>query len=119
MSDDALRDIEAEAARLVEQAEAIKRDLAELQRLAKKYNFLIVKPGAAQERRAIETLISLMERYQSDPRSPYHKVAYYTRKSYDRMLKRLTADFGTIKLSELNAITIQAQYDRWRGDGKD
>lgn len=55
----------------------------------------------------------LIECYQTDKDSPFHKLRYVTRQSYGRMLKVIARDLGHIELSALKMRDIKQQHDKW------
>jgi hypothetical protein len=130
MGDKARAAMEREKARLLEQAAAIDRDMAELDRIAAKYNLVVSAPGSKPTPKrarkphkdevqvAKGTLVSLVHRYRNDQRSPYRKLHYRTRLNYDSLIKRIIDDYGDQKLAELKAQQIQRFYEDWIEDGK-
>jgi hypothetical protein len=147
MSDDsiksAIRLMKAHRERLLEQAAAeidrdMAADLAELERLAAKYNLRVVGTGApgadiadtlaktvvtemvvpTAERAQTMTLRELADLYRSDERSPYRSLRYTVRGNYDSLIDRIVAEMGDMHLGELNADNIQKFYDGWAADGK-
>jgi putative NADH-flavin reductase len=86
--------LEQKKARLMEEAAAIDRDMAELDRVAAilaKYDLIVSPRGAKPEQpnsqpqngkgQTIETMASLVARYKADANSPYHQLRYRTRRN--------------------------------------
>jgi hypothetical protein len=132
--------MEREKARLLEQATAIDRDMAELDRIAAKYNLAVSAPGNkpalekfASSRVTVEephkpqknerqgakgSVARLVARYRADERSPYLNLRYKTRKHYDTLIKRILEDCGNQKLADLKARDIERFYKGWTEGGK-
>lgn len=116
----------AEAAEAAAKAEAYRRKVAEVFRLAAELNLSVTPQsfeqvsrelaGAAQAKTARGTLGTLIADYRSDPRSPYKNLRYKTREHYDVLLRRLE-NHSSIKLEEFNAPDIQRLYDGWTDGG--
>src|SRR5579872_5918109 len=91
--------IEQRKARVAEQEAALAREkaeIAELERVAPlfaKYNF-IVTPAPPKDGGNIGTLAELADCYRTDSRSPYRKLRFRVRQSYDFSIKRITRDAG-------------------------
>jgi hypothetical protein len=64
------------------------------------------------------TLRSLINGYQTDKDSSYHKNRYKVRLNRDRMLRRLVASYGNEKLTDIKARVLLAWHKEWTGDGK-
>lgn len=111
----------AEAADAAAKAEAIDRDMAELDRLAAKYSFVLSTPPHAasskSENEKAGTIGALVERYLSDSRSSYRTVGFSTRKYYDTLLKHIKDDCAQLKLTDLNTDDFQRLYDSWTAKG--
>jgi hypothetical protein len=60
----------------------------------------------------------LVERYRTDPRSPYPALRYRTRANYDVLIKRIIADYGYRKLSDLKQPDLEHMHADWRKTGK-
>ena len=113
--------LEREHARLLEaaaeaaaKAEAITRDLADLDRLSKKFNFIV----APVESLATEgTLRELVARYRSHERSPYAKLQFSTRSHYDDLMRPILEHLGEKKLADFTTKDIQDFYDEWTDGG--
>lgn len=115
--------LEREQARLLEEAaakkaaaDAIARDLAELDRLAAKYKLVVSAPGNDVRPAADGSVASLVRRYREDEK--YQNLRYATRTYYDTLIKRILEDCGEDQLSNLNRQAIQRLYDRWSERGK-
>lgn len=111
-------------------------DMAELHRLAAKYNLRVVSadsvdptplsgppseppstPKSAEER-GLKTLAELDHLYRTDPRSPYRELRFAVRSSADGLLDRMMEAYGDVRLADLNADGIKKLYDSWAADGK-
>jgi hypothetical protein len=145
----AIEAMKAEKARLLEQASAeidraMAADMAELERLAAKYNLRVVGNGASTTPATsgsfalastvvplppeeidisvhvagVQTLAELVAAYRADERSPYRALRFKVRESYDNMIDRIVTECGSVKLSDLTADGIQKLYDGWAADGK-
>jgi hypothetical protein len=135
------KDLEVLKERLLKQAaEDFDRDMVEAQRLATKYpehvqfgaSYLCPKchaalttgielPAEGQKHEAhvpLSTMADLVERYCSNPRSPYQKLRFKTRGSYDSLIKRIRNDCGDWKLADLKAPNIEELYAGWTAGGK-
>ena len=123
MSDVSPREaLECEKARLLEEAEVkareaadattraaqIERDLAELDRIAAKYNLTVRVPA---KQFAHGTVGALADVYRHDGRSPYKKLRFKTRAFYDSSIKVILEICGDRRLSELKTHDIQKIYD--------
>lgn len=64
------------------------------------------------------TLKSLINCYQTDKDSTYHKLRYGVRKNTDSILRRLSATHGDEDLGDIKGRTILAWYKVWTEDGK-
>jgi Phage integrase, N-terminal SAM-like domain len=110
----------AEAEMADAKAAAVERDMAELDRIAARYN-LTVTAGTAPARSTPEsplTLRSLAEWYCTDERSPYRGVRPSSRATYDKMIKQINNLCGDTKVSDLDAQRIQELYNKWADHGK-
>lgn len=61
------------------------------------------------------TLGSLIEAYQTDPDSSYHKLRYAVRRNHDALLRRIAKIHGTHELAGINARMILRWHAAWRG----
>lgn len=118
--------IEQKKARLARQAEAIARELAELEdierltALAAKHNLVVsVAPAPPKEGDRVGTLADLIDRYRTDPRSNYNTLRYKVRLNYDNVMRRIAddVDLGLQQVSDLDAAKVQSAYDRWSESG--
>jgi hypothetical protein len=128
MSDELLQALEAmerEKVRLLEQAAAIERDMAEiaqLRALAAKHNVVLSAPAADP---AAPTLFSapltiraLVDRYRADVRSPYRTLRPASRKFYDRLMVKLIQDCGHERVADLTDKKLRSYYENWADGGK-
>jgi hypothetical protein len=126
--------IEQKKARLAQQAAAIDleraaidrkiAELDEIQRLtelAAKHNLVVSAVAAGpKDGEKVNTLIDLIDRYRTDPRSNYQKLRYNVRRNYDNLLKRIIEEpaLGPEHIADLDAAKIMAVYERWSAGGK-
>jgi hypothetical protein len=110
--------MERKKARLLEEAAAIENDMAELDRLAAKYNLVVSAPQKDEGKPSDQSIASLVDRYRADERSPYRKLQYRTRISYDSLIKRIIKDCGNAKLADLKKRNFQDLYEDWTAAGK-
>ena len=123
---------EAEAQRLqaLEQLAAADRRLAELaeyRRLKAKFESSTAsdnsKPNDSNQTETKShagplTMRDLANSYFSDERSPFCKLRFQTRKNYQRNIEAVLRRYGSMKLADINAETIQTIYDEWNASGK-
>jgi hypothetical protein len=64
------------------------------------------------------TFKSLIECYQTDPDSTYHKLRYQTRFNSASLLRRLMVQHGDEELSIINARALLRWHEGWSKDGK-
>jgi hypothetical protein len=64
------------------------------------------------------TLHTLINCYQTDPDSSYQKNRYKVRRNRDRMLRRLSNDYGHERLCDIKARMLLAWHKVWTDDGK-
>jgi hypothetical protein len=64
------------------------------------------------------TMRSLINCYQTDPDSRYHKKRYATRRNNDTVLRRISQRHGHELLSDIKARTIISWYKEWSDDGR-
>ena len=132
--------MEREKARLLEQAAAIDRDMAEIERLermAAKYG-LVLTPAAANlttaptiipkvemtltsqknERQGVDgSVAGLIASYRTNEASPYKALRHGTRQSYDSKLRIIEADLGGRTIGELKAPDLWLVYQTWTKRG--
>jgi hypothetical protein len=63
------------------------------------------------------SLKSLINCYQTDPDSSYHKLRFGVRQNVDRLLRRLIAMHGTDDLGDIKGRTILAWHNVWTDGG--
>lgn len=128
--------MEAEKARLLEQAAAIDHDLAELRRLSEKYGFILSpknpadhivgkaaiesssEPARSGKQTAGGSIGALIVRYHTDPKSPFQKLRFRTKENYAGCLKRIAQDFGDKKLADLKRQDIERMHKHWMARGE-
>jgi hypothetical protein len=145
MSEDIAKSIAERKARLAEQAATIEREiaeLAELERLAAKYNLVVsvtevpaqteyvlsVRPQAPsmsppQPSDALVptldgTFFGLVRSYRTHPKSPIHQLKHRVRNSYNYIFDQVIAEIGEMQLSDLDADGIMRRYSKWAEGGK-
>jgi hypothetical protein len=128
-----LEAMERKKARLLEEAAAIDRDMADIARLTAKYNLIVSepdtkpareKPTAAKaksqqnERRAVNGSVArLVRRYRDDEHSPYQKVHFRSRAHYASLLRRIDLDLGSKKICEIKSRDLLAAHQLWTARG--
>ena len=122
--------LEREKARLLEQATAkIEHEIAEIARLAiaypeafkaiaKRTGFIEAKDLLPQVSTGIQTLGDLIEKYLTSPNSPFHNLKHNSREHYETLISLIGADYAGQRLSEADAGTLDAWYEKWREGGK-
>ena len=64
-------------------------------------------------------LNELIQKYSTDPQSPFHQLRFKTREHYERLFKRLEKDLGTVRIIELaDSDRTQRAYTEWASTGK-
>jgi hypothetical protein len=119
------KEIEASRLQALEQlAEADRRktELAEYRRLKAKFESP-AQPNnpdqtAAEAPLRPQTLEALAESYFDDKRSPIHRLRFRTRKNYSNVIKAIVRQHGSLKLTDIKAVTIQTIYDGWNAAAK-
>lgn len=64
------------------------------------------------------TLRGLINAYQTDKDSTFHKLRYHVRVRHTQMLKRMVAKHGHEELANIKGRLILAWHQEWMGDGK-
>lgn len=64
------------------------------------------------------TLKALVNCYQTNPDSTYHKKRYAVRKNHDITLRRMVANHGHEQLADINARLLIAWHKEWSNDGQ-
>lgn len=64
------------------------------------------------------SLRSLINCYQTDPDSTYHKLRFQVRKNTDGLLRRLSKDYGHEDLGDIKGRTILAWHKGWTAGGE-
>jgi hypothetical protein len=59
------------------------------------------------------TLAGLLDRYLSDPESPFVKLRFHTRKYYTICCKRLQKEYGTVAVDQIGMTTFEDWHRRW------
>lgn len=117
-----LEALEAEKTRLLEQAAALDRkmaDIARIAQLAAAHN-LVLAPAVASnaERVSLETLSDLIQVYRTDLRSPYHKLSSASKAHYDTLLNLISRTYGEERLASLQLQDFERWHERWADGGK-
>lgn len=80
---------------------------------------LIFGQGRVMETKAFTgTLKSLIECYQTDPDSTYHKKRFHVRKNHDITLRRIVDRHGHEELAGINARLLLVWHKEWSDGGK-
>lgn len=80
---------------------------------------LLFSRGGLPEAGAFDgSLASLINCYQTDPDSTYHKKRFAVRKNHDMMLRRIVMKHGAEQLSDIKARLILAWHKEWGNDGQ-
>lgn len=64
------------------------------------------------------TLRSLIDCYQTDKLSTYHKLRYHVRVRHDQMLKRIVARHGHEEIADIKARVVIGWHQEWGGETK-
>jgi hypothetical protein len=63
------------------------------------------------------TLSNLIEKYQTDPESAFHRKRYEARQGRAALLRRIDERFGDVMLSDITARMIPSWYREWSDNG--
>lgn len=66
----------------------------------------------------VQTLGELADIYRSDERSPYRGLRFGTRNNADNFIDRIVAEYGHLRLADLNGDAIRKMHDNWSAGGK-
>ena len=64
------------------------------------------------------TMRGLINCYQTDKDSPFHKLRYHSRRGYTRTLKRIVAKHGETALADIKVRTLIGWHQEWSAGGK-
>lgn len=64
------------------------------------------------------TLGAVIEQYQTDPLSGFHKLRYHVRENSRNLHKRLRAQYGHLPLSQISGRTLVEWHAQWSAGGK-
>jgi hypothetical protein len=64
------------------------------------------------------TIAGLIEFFQTDPDSPFHKKRYATRDHYKTLCRHVANDCGTLMVRDLKARDILRLHEQWSAGGK-
>jgi hypothetical protein len=109
-------------ARLLEEAETLARDMAEMDRLQAELDRLAAKHvgaiGAAKigQQAVVGSLANLIDQYRKS--SAYKNVQHKTRKFYDILLKRVLEECADAKITDFDATYINRLWEGWKAGGK-
>jgi hypothetical protein len=125
MSDDPRKLMEQAQARLLEEAAAIARDLAEYDRITAKYKGPPgTQPGSEPSPAAAETAVEfdgtvngLIHGYTHHPDSQFQKVHYATRASYEHALRPVKRELGSERVEDLNRERLDRVWAKWSEGG--
>jgi hypothetical protein len=117
-----LEALEAEKTRLLEQAAALDRKMADIARIAElaaEYN-LVLAPAVASNSESVqlETLSDLIEVYKTVPRSPFHKLSPASKAHYNVLFGLINKTYGKERLSSLQLQDFERWHERWADGGK-
>lgn len=124
--------LERKHARLLADAAALERDMAEFDRIATTWGLDISTVGKRPKKPAGRapklrenkhhatngSVASLVHSYLKDERASYHGLRFRTRKHYDSLIKRLLEDCRDDKLADLKADDITRLHQSWSKGGK-
>jgi hypothetical protein len=79
---------------------------------------LFGKQGDFADARPTLTVRDLVNKYQTDPDSTYHKKRFAVRKNHDISLRRLVLEHGTVPLGEIKGRLLLAWHKDWSNDGQ-
>lgn len=79
---------------------------------------MFAKEGDFVSNRPTLTLRELINKYQTDADSTYHKKRYAVRKNHDITLKRMVAKHGDVALTDIKARLLLAWHKEWSNDGQ-
>ncbi len=80
---------------------------------------LVYARGGLPETNAFDgSLASLVNCYQTDPDSTYHKKRYAVRKNHDITLRKIVKLHGDEQLSDIKGRLLLAWHKEWSGDGQ-
>lgn len=66
---------------------------------------------------AVQTLGELADIYRTDERSPYRGLRFGTRNNADSFIDRIVAEYGHVRLADLNGDAIRKMHDGWSEGG--
>jgi hypothetical protein len=126
--------LEQKKARLLEEAAAVDREMADIARLereAARYGLIVTTPDSKplskrrvqsteskphkNKRRASRggSVASLIESYRTDERSTFQKLRYQTRQHYDSQFGFIEQDMGPQQISEIKSSDLVQQHQQW------
>jgi hypothetical protein len=129
--------LERKKARVLEEAEAIDREIAAIERLereAAKYGLVLTAANLTtaqpiipkvemvlsqnNERQTIDrSVAAVIASYRSNKASPYQALRHATRQSYDSKLRIIDADLGDRAIGELKASDLLLVHQAWTKRG--
>lgn len=112
-------ELERRKARLLEEAAALDRDMAEIDHLAElaAKHGLVLTPAPKSPSSFDGTMAALADLYQQDPDSPFQKIKFRTRNYYVSLIRRIVRDIGAEKISGLDGRRILRQHEAWGAGG--
>jgi hypothetical protein len=114
-----LEAMERERARHLEQAAALERDMADIARLASKYNLIVTASDAADAgATAPVSMVDLIRKYRNAADSPYKRLTHASRKHYDALLSLIETDHGDKQLAGLLVDDFERWHQKWSEGGK-
>lgn len=79
---------------------------------------MFAKEGEYVYDRPTLTLRELVNKYQTDPDSTYHKKRFAVRKNHDITLRRIVLQHGDLSLSEIKGRLLLTLHKEWSNDGQ-
>src|SRR5438105_13009967 len=116
----------AEAAEKQAAAAIVDRDMAEIQRVSAvlaKYNMgvttLASDPSKSEPHETFDgTINGLISAYKSHPQSPFQKLRYKTRTSYEYFFVALVQDLGPEQIDTIDAEKVAQLHAKWANSGR-
>ncbi|MEY9807029.1 hypothetical protein [Bradyrhizobium elkanii] len=74
-------------------------------------------PFCAEAVPTVRTVAELINQYQTDPVSSFHRLRYYVRRNHTNILKRLADQIGPVELMAVKARDLKAWHLQWSDGG--
>ncbi len=92
------------------------RDIADTCRRLQDEMLIFGRGGLPELQTAFDgSLKSLINCYQTDPDSTYHKKRFHVRKDHDHLLRRISRIHGHERLADIKGRTLLAWHKEWKG----